>query len=76
MTEKRITILDMVNAAMAQKEEEEKIPKEERIAERVKSIHQMAKDDFSSDISIKDFQHDLCSEIEWLAKLLEIELEE
>ncbi|MGX7329470.1 hypothetical protein [Enterococcus bulliens] len=74
MTEKRITILDMVNAAMAANEKEAELPKDEKIAKRVRNIHQMAHDNFSSEVTIKDFQYDLSNEIECLADLLEIKL--
>lgn len=74
MTEKRITILDMVDAAITRNEKYEKLPKEEKIAKRVRSIHQMAHDNFSSEVTIQDFQYDLSNEIEWLADLLEIKL--
>lgn len=69
--EKPISLLDLLNMGQA---EEAKVPKEEKIAKRVRNIHQMAHDNFSSEVTIKDFQYDLSNEIEWLADLLEIKL--
>lgn len=69
--EKPISLLDLLNMGQA---EEAKVPKEEKIAKRVRNIHQMAHDNFSSEVTIKDFQYDLSNEIEWLAGLLEIKL--
>ncbi|MDV7751729.1 hypothetical protein [Enterococcus casseliflavus] len=69
--EKPISLLDLLNMGQA---EEAKVPKEEKIAKRVRSIHQMAHDNFSSEVTIQDFQYDLNNEIEWLADLLEIKL--